>query len=509
MRRAANRDFFAQIERAWQQMWMEAERGQHFLELGLKPPVALHVVLGEVEDDPAVPVVHDPVVGIGEIFRGQPEIHRMVAHEVERYFRRESGPPPRFGRYRLAMRFAEHLHMAQRVGKAGGAEIEVVQGQCLLKFCRVGLARDRHEGRIVVSHVVPADDARAVGEPVRMLVASGAQQKESRIQGSACDDDDISRVRLLDAFVIDTNRADAAAGGLRLQTLDKCIGDECDIRVLEHRLDADALCIRLAIDQARITVESIAPDASAGGALRLAVLFVEQHAERQRKWMMALPLQGVMEFLDARLVRDRRAGIRPACRRVSRVDPMLAMYLVELLSFAIVRLKILVGERPSRGRPAMMFDLAEILLAQTKQRGAVHLGIAAHPIVDPRMERAAIPVVPGLLRLIPCIGEDGGGIPIFSFTWQKVTAFEEQNSLAARRKPMGEGTSSCTRADDDDVITLAGHVEPLSLTDHPPVENPGNRVMPPSTNSVAPTRLTCEVVAGNPCGSPSIKRGFN
>jgi len=30
-------------------------------------------------------------------------------------------------------------------------------------------------------------------------------------------------------------------------------------------------------------------------------------------------------------------------------------------------------------------------------------------------------------------------------------------------------------------------MEPLCLADHPPVENPGNSVMPPSTNSVAPT----------------------
>src|SRR5262249_7859365 len=110
------------------------------------------------------------------------------------------------------------------------------------------------------------------------------------------------------------NRADTAAGGLGLQTLYERIGEERDIRVVEHRLDADDLRIGLAVDQARITVESIATDAGAG-VQRLAVLFVEQHAERQREWMMALPLQGIMELLDARLVRDRRAPIKTACRR--------------------------------------------------------------------------------------------------------------------------------------------------------------------------------------------------
>jgi hypothetical protein len=56
--------------------------------------------------------------------------------------------------------------------------------------------------------------------------------------------------------------------------------------------------------------------------------FAEQHAERQREWMMALPLQGIMEFLNTRLVRDRRARIRPACRWVGRIDPVLAVHLV-------------------------------------------------------------------------------------------------------------------------------------------------------------------------------------
>jgi hypothetical protein len=83
--------------------------------------------------------------------------------------------------------------------------------------------------------------------------------------------------------VIDTNRAHAAAGGLGLETLNERIGDERDIRVLEGRLDADDLCIRLAVDEARITVKSIATNAGAA-ALRLAVLFIEQQAERQRKW---------------------------------------------------------------------------------------------------------------------------------------------------------------------------------------------------------------------------------
>src|SRR5262249_14531556 len=103
------------------------------------------------------------------------------------------------------------------------------------------------------------------------------------------------------------------------------------------------------------------------------------------------------------------------------------------------------------------FDLPEILLAQAKQCRAVHLGIATHPIVDPGMERTAILAVPGLFRLILCIDEDSGGIPIFSFPWQKVTTFQEQDLLTAGGAPVRGGASPRAGADDDDVVMLAGH----------------------------------------------------
>lgn len=126
---------------------------------------------------------------------------------------------------------------------------------------------------------MPADDARAVGKSVRMFVASGTQQQKSRVYGSACDNDDIGRVPLLDAVVIDKDGAYAAAGRVGFKTLDERIGDERDVLVFERRLDADDLCIGLAVDQARIAVESIAADAGTG-VVRLTVLLVKQHAER-------------------------------------------------------------------------------------------------------------------------------------------------------------------------------------------------------------------------------------
>src|SRR2546430_17489737 len=99
--------------------------------------------------------------------------------------------------------------------------------------------------------------------------------------------------------------------------------------------------------------------------------------------------------------------IGPARWGVRRVDTMLAVHLVELLSFRVIGLKLRVADRPSRGDPAVMLDLTKILLAQAEQRRAIHFGIAADPVVDPRMEWLAILAIPGLLCLVFSVHEDG------------------------------------------------------------------------------------------------------
>src|SRR5262249_60387986 len=118
------------------------------------------------------------------------------------------------------------------------------------------------------------------------------------------------------------NRRNGAPGRVGLQPAHECVGQERDIRMLECRVDADDLSVGLAIDEARVAIEGVAADAGAG-VLRLAVLLVEQNAERKRKRMIAAPLQAVPELLYARLVRGGRGTVRPAAGRVGWVRAML------------------------------------------------------------------------------------------------------------------------------------------------------------------------------------------
>src|SRR5262249_57941949 len=96
----------------------------------------------------------------------------------------------------------------------------------------------------------------------------------------------------------------------------------------------------------------------------------------------------------------RRRRVGPAGGRVGRIRPMLAMDVIEPLGLAVIGLEIVVADRPGGRDPAMVPDLAEILLAQAEQRGAVEFGVAADVIMDAGMESPTVLAVPGLPRLV-------------------------------------------------------------------------------------------------------------
>src|SRR3984893_6538992 len=131
--------------------------------------------------------------------------------------------------------------------------------------------------------------------------------------------------------------------------------------------------------------------------------------------MIPAPHQVVGELLDARLVRHRRERIRRARWWLSRVFATRAMHLIHLLGLGIVRLHLVVADGPGRRDAVVVLEFTEILFAQAVERRAVHLGCAAHEVVDAGLKGLAVLVTPRVAGDVAVLDENLFGAPFFVF----------------------------------------------------------------------------------------------
>ena len=117
------------------------------------------------------------------------------------------------------------------------------------------------------------------------------------------------------------------------------------------------------------------------------VLLEQADAARRVERLQPRGREVVGELLDPRLVADRRERVGRRGRRLGRVLAARAVDLVALLGERVVRLELVVGDRPGRRDPVVVGQLAEVLRAQPVQRGAVELRRTADVVVDLRLER--------------------------------------------------------------------------------------------------------------------------
>src|SRR5262245_6755209 len=98
-----------------------------------------------------------------------------------------------------------------------------------------------------------------------------------------------------------------------------------------------------------------------------------------------------------------------------------------------------------------MLEDPEILFAEAVERGAVELGGAADEVVDLRLERLALLVVPGVGRDVAVVDEDVGRRPVGRLAGKPVAALEQEDALARGREVAGERAAAGAGSDDDDV----------------------------------------------------------
>ncbi len=101
-----------------------------------------------------------------------------------------------------------------------------------------------------------------------------------------------------------------------------------------------------------------------------------------------------------------------------------------------------------------MPELAEVGRAEPVQRRTIELGRAADEVVDLRLERLALGVVPGIGRYVPAVDEDLTRIPVLHLAGEEVATLQDQDSLAGWGDGVGERTAAGPGPDDDDVVLV-------------------------------------------------------
>ena len=277
-----------------------------------------------------------------------------------------------------------------------------------------------------MEHVVPTDLARAVGQPVRVPVGGGGEQDLGRVGGARGDHDDVAVVDLFAVVALDDDPLDGRAGRVRLEPGHDRPRSEADVLVLEGRPDAEHLGVGLGLDQAREAVAGPAADAVAVGS----VVLEQPDPTRRVERVVAGLLEVVRQLLDARLVGQGREGVLGARLSLGGVLAVVAVDLVEMLGLRVVGLHVVIRDGPRGRDPVVMPELPEVLGPEPIEGRPIELRRPADRVVDARLERLVLVVVPGLLRHVPVLDEDLLRVPVLGFPGQPVAALEDQDPLA-------------------------------------------------------------------------------
>ena len=128
---------------------------------------------------------------------------------------------------------------------------------------------------------------------------------------------------------------------------------------------ANHLRICLAVDQTWKSIERGTAYASTR-VQGLAVFFFEQYAEREWERMMTPQFHIVEELLNAWRVAHRRVGIRSARRAFRWVNSVFSVNVIQIFRLGVIRLELLIAERPCGRDAAIVADFSKILFAKSQ-----------------------------------------------------------------------------------------------------------------------------------------------
>src|SRR5262245_34088672 len=128
--------------------------------------------------------------------------------------------------------------------------------------------------------------------------------------------------------------------------------------------------------------------------------------------------------------------------RISRVFVDRPMHPIDLLGARIVRLQVIVADRPGRSYALSVLAALTDLAAESRQTGAEHLGVAPDPVVNPGAKRATAIIHPMLTGLVAPLEEHCFVTPVLGLLWQECAALHDQNAGAAILEGVGQSAAA-------------------------------------------------------------------
>ena len=207
-------------------------------------------------------------------------------------------------------------------------------------------------------------------------------------------------------------------------------GHQREVRQCAIRIDQVALGVRLVAGDRGIAVEVL------GLLLVLQDLGLEPERQRLRAPARAVADDPVDQPLQLGLV-------------VEAVDVQ------QTLGLVVVRRDLGEPERP--GEALVLRVGLELVRREAEQRGAVPFGLAADVVVLVGHQKAAMAILPGLAVLELALLEHLPGVERAAVLWQMPALLEHQHAPPGLRQPVAGGGAARARADDDHVVSFAGH----------------------------------------------------
>src|SRR5258706_6780540 len=125
--------------------------------------------------------------------------------------------------------------------------------------------------------------------------------------------------------------------------------------MLQRRVDADRLRISFGANQTWMAVAGIATNAGTGAW----VLFIDPNPKRHVKRLQARSLKIIVQMLNTLLVTDRRIFVGRAGVWFCWIFTARTVHLIEVFSFSVVRLQLVVADGPCRRYAAVMTKVSK------------------------------------------------------------------------------------------------------------------------------------------------------